>query len=551
MTDVFVSYARSTEAEAGQIAEALGLLGYQVWRDAQLPAHRDYSEVIEERLRAAKAVVVVWSEEAAKSQWVRAEADVARLAGTLVQVSLDGSTPPLPFNQIQCADLRGWAGEADAPGWRKLVESVAALATAEGGPEHARPLPLAPPLSARPSIAVMPFLNLSQDPDQEYFADAITEDIITALSRWRLFFVIARNSTFVYKNLPVDVRKVGAELAVRYVLEGSVRRVANRVRITVQLIDASTGGHIWAERFDRELIDLLELQDEITAQVVHAIEPAMLQSENFKIARKALKNYSALDCFQRGMWHFNKMSADSYGPSLDMFREAIARDPQLALGYIGLARALYAGATVYGWSKDPDEDLKLSYEAAQKAIELDPDDAHAYLAASGAALYLGRHHEALALAQKAIALNPNFSYCQLRLAHVLTYSGRPEEAIPLIEQSLTQSPFDSQLGSMHGSLALAHYQARHYEEAEAQARKAIEPDFRISYAVLAAALARQDRLDEARAAFPAQLLELAARDSPRLATFVRDSDRDHLLGGLMLAGVGLAPQAQAAPQGGA
>ena len=218
------------------------------------------------------------------------------------------------------------------------------------------------------------------------------------------------------------------------------------------------------------------------------------------------------------------------------------------LGYIGLARALYAGATVYGWSAHPDEDLKQSYAAAQTAIELDPDDAHAYLAASGAALYLGRHHEALAMAQKASALNPNFTYCQLRLAHVLTYAGQPEAAIPLIEQSLAHSPFDSQRGSMLGSLALAHYQARHYAEAEAQARKSIELGFKVSYAVLAAALARQDRLDEARAAFPAELHELAARDTPRLATFVQDSDRDHLLRGLMLAGVGVAPQNQTATQ---
>jgi TolB-like protein len=466
MTDIFISYARSTEAAADQIAGTLGRLGYRVWRDDQLPAHRDYSEVIEERLRAAKAVVVVWSAEAVKSQWVRAEADVARLAGTLVQVSLDGSAPPLPFNRIQCADLRGWAGEPDAPGWRKMLDSIAALVGGEVVADPAAgPAAVGPPLSAKPSIAVLPFANLSQDPDQEYFADAITEDIITALSRWRWFFVIARNSTFAYKNRAVDIRKVGAELAVRYVLEGSVRRVANRVRITAQLIDAATGGHVWADRFDRDLIDLLALQDEISAEVVRAIEPAMLHSENFKIARKALKDYSALDYFQRGMWHFNKMSADSYEASLGMFREAIARDPELALGYVGLARTLYAGATVYGWSTDPDEDLRQSFAAAQKAIELDPDDAHAYLAASGAALYLGRHHEALAMAQKAIALNPNFSYCQLRLAHVLTYAGRPEEAIPLIEQSLAHSPFDPQRGSMLGSLALAHYQARHYAEA--------------------------------------------------------------------------------------
>jgi TolB-like protein len=543
MSDIFISYARSTDAEAQLIAAALVRLGYRVWRDDQLPAHRDYSEVIEERLRAAQAVLVVWSAEAVKSQWVLAEADVARLAGTLVQLSLDGSIPPLPFNRIQCADLRGWAGEAEAPGWRKVLDSIGALVGGEVAAARPEATAVGPPSSAKPSIAVLPFDNLSKDPEQEYFADAITEDIISALSRWRWFFVISRNSSFIYKGRAVDVRRVGAELAVRYVLEGSVRKVANRVRINAQLIDAATGAHVWAERFDRDLIDLLELQDEITAAAVRAIEPAMLHNENFKIARKAPKDYSALDCFQRGMWHLNKVARDSYEPSLALFREAIARDPELALGHIGLSRVLYGGAVAYGWSDRPDEDLKQSYASARTAIGLDPDAADAYFAASGAALFLGLHHDALAMAQKSIALNPNFAYGQFRLAQVLIYAGRPQEAIGLIEQSLKLSPFDPQTGGMLGGLALAHYQAGDYAEAEVQARRAIEHDFRGGSVLLAAALARQGRLSEARAALPAKLLELAARESARLATYALARDRDHLLGGLVLAGVGPMPPA--------
>jgi adenylate cyclase len=252
----------------------------------------------------------------------------------------------------------------------------------------------------KPSIAVLPFQNMSGDPDQEYFADGIAEDIVTALSRWRSFFVIARNSSFTYKGRPIDVRRVGAELGIRYVLEGSVQKVGSRVRITAQLLETANGTHIWADRFDRELVDILALQDEITQQVVTAIEPAMLHSENVRIGDKSFNDYTAFDCYQRGMWHLNKVSAEGYREAIGLFRKAIDRDPRLALGYIGLSRILYGGATVYGWSEHPDEDLHECYEAAAKAIRLDSSDAHAHFAHSGAALYLRLHQEALDAARR-------------------------------------------------------------------------------------------------------------------------------------------------------
>ena len=407
------------------------------------------------------------------------------------------------------------------------------------------------PLPDKPSIAVLAFQNMSGDPEQEYFADAIAEDLVTALSCWRSFFVIARNSSFTYKGRAVDVRRVGVELGIRYVMEGSVRKVGDRVRITAQLLETLNGTHIWAEKFDRQLVDILALQDEITQHVVNAIEPAMLRSENARIGRKSLNDYTAFDYYQRGMWHLNKVSEEGYRKAIELFRKAIDCDPQLSLGYVGLSRILYGGATVYGWSEHPDGDLRESLEAAAKAISLDSSDAYAHFAYAGAALYLGLHQEALEAARRMIALNPNFAHGNLRLGHVLIYSGHPAEAIKPIEQCLRHSPFDPQLGTMLGSLALAHYQSKDYAEAVVQARAALQHDFALGGVLLAAAFARLGYTDEARKALPANLLARANRDSLRLASYANEADRDHFLGGLRLAGVGGAGPTPTASHSGA
>jgi adenylate cyclase len=221
-----------------------------------------------------------------------------------------------------------------------------------------------------------------------------------------------------------------------------------------------------------------------------------------RIGRKAPNDYSALDCFQRGMWHLNKVSGEHFEPAVALFREAIARDPELALGHIGLSRILYGGSTVYAWSKRLEEDLAESYQAALTAIRLDPTDADAYFACAGAALYLSRHDEALAAAQRSVDLNENSAYGQFRLAQVLIYAGRPAEAVEPMLDSLRHSPFDPQMGAMLGLLALARYQSKDYAEAMAPARAAINNGFAPGHLLLAASLARLGRGEEARAALP-------------------------------------------------
>jgi len=275
MSDVFISYARSTAREAGRIEEALRALGFEVWRDDELPAHRAYAEVIEERLKAAKAVVVVWSAEAAHSQWVRAEADLARRAGTLVQLSIDGAVPPLPFNQIQCADMRGWTGRADFPGWRKVVGSVTDLVDAgrdrAAGPA-ARPRPPArisrwlavstavilvlaiaailvwgplrkapAPLSSMRSVAVLPIRNLTGDASLDAVADTLTEDVIDVVGRSGLIVVTPRDAAFALKGKPVDEQALGKQLHVRNIVAASLRKSAPGYRVTYQIVDTASG----------------------------------------------------------------------------------------------------------------------------------------------------------------------------------------------------------------------------------------------------------------------------------------------------------------------
>jgi adenylate cyclase len=372
MSHVFISYARSDEDLAREIADGLREAGYQVWRDDELPAHRSYAEVIEERIKGASAVVVLWSAEAAKSQWVRAEADSARASLSLVQVTLDGTIPPMPFNQIQCADFKGWDGQRSTPGWRKLLASVEALARPRSASAEA-------PRRASTrtvSVCVLPFSNMSGDPEQEYFSDGISEDITTDLSQVSALEVIARNTAFTFKGRSVDVCEVARKLNVTHVLEGSVRKVGNQVRITAQLIDGRTGGHVWADRFDRDLTDIFAIQDEITKEIVRALKLKLLPEEKKAIEKRGTQNAEAYNLYllARQYW-----VTGNHG---DMRREervmricsrAVELDPNYAQAWALLAIA--QSSLRYGFGQEVDD----GYAAAHTALAIDPSLAEAHL----------------------------------------------------------------------------------------------------------------------------------------------------------------------------
>ncbi len=431
MSDIFISYARSTVDQAQAVAEGLRALGYKVWRDDELPAHRPYTEVIEERLQAAKAVVVVWSAEAARSEWVQSEADTARNARKLVQLTVDGAKLPRPFDRIQCADLVGWSGETDAPGWRTVVASVADLL---GGGAAGSDRAEARPPARKLSVCVLPFANMSGDPEQEYFSDGISEDIITDLSqglRARRHRPATPPSSS--RARAVDVPQVARQLGVSHVLEGSVRKAGGRVRITAQLIDGASGEHVWAERYDRDLTDIFALQDEISAAIVGALKLKLLPEEKRAIERRGTESVEAYDLYLMARSHW--LTGNDGDPRRDeaverLCRRAVEIDPLYAQAWVLIANSQYFLHRIHGRSGDGGE------AALDRAISLNPDLAEARALKARILFQAGRQDESAAELAIALRLDPE-SYEVNHRAAVIGYDqGRFAEAVPYFEKAV-------------------------------------------------------------------------------------------------------------------
>jgi adenylate cyclase len=361
----------------------------------------------------------------------------------------------------------------------------------------------------RPSIAVLPFDNMSGDPEQEYFADGITEDITTALSKIRSFLVIARNSSFTYKGQAVDTKTVAEELGVRYVLEGSVRKAGNRIRITSQLIDAPTGHHIWAERYDRELKDIFDLQDEITQTIAAAIEPELSAKEREAAARKPPDNLGVWEIFQRAMWYFYGFEREQRPIARELFEKAIEADPGFAPPYAYKSYSHYS-EVIMGWTDDPEYHLAAGMESAKKAIALDPRDAVGYFAIGRIHMLRGEHDDSMAALEKALELNPNAFFAYHGLAATMVLDGRVEEAIEISIRGERVSPRDPLLWASIVVRALACILLERYEEAIGYSDKTLQfqaPYGYWPYATKASALAQLGRIDEARALLPQAIAE--------------------------------------------
>jgi TolB-like protein/class 3 adenylate cyclase/tetratricopeptide (TPR) repeat protein len=355
--------------------------------------------------------------------------------------------------------------------------------------------------TSRPSIAVLPFANLSGDPEQEYFADGIVEEIITALSRMRWLSVIARNSSFTYKGKNVDVKRVGRELGVRYVLEGSVRKSANRVRITGQLIDASTGSHLWADRFDGGLEDIFDLQDQVTASVVGAIAPMLEQAEIERAKRKPTESLDAYDFYLRGLASLHQWTRGSNDEALRLFYRAIELDPGFASAY-GMAAWSFLWRKMNGWISSREEIAEVE-RLARRAVELGSDDAVA-LSGGGYALVFVVHDldNGAAFIERALELNPNLAWALHSSGWTKAFLGDTDAAIKHLTNAMRLSPLDPLRFRAQGGIAFAHFLAGRYDEAITWAETAlrVRPNYLAAMRELAAACALAERLPEAQKA---------------------------------------------------
>ncbi len=402
---------------------------------------------------------------------------------------------------IIAADViyRNWTrSKAVVPPSSVLTKEVDGHAPKPPHVEAAVDLPL--PVPDKPSLAVLPFANLSGDPEQDYFTDGIVEDIITGVSKLRWFFVIARNSSFAYKGKTVDVRRAARELGVRYVLEGSVRKVSNRIRITAQLVDASTGSQIWTDRYDGDLTDVFALQDEITKKVVAAIEPRLLEAEGIRSQERSAEDIGAWDMTIQANFLFWRLTKADGESAIATLTSAIERYPDYAPAHSILAFMLLVSGYL-GWNLagPPGKDAA---SLAARAAELDNSDPWAHLAL-GFLAYTGRRtDEAVDEFQRALDLNPNFAAAHGYLGWALAFDGQSDQAIAHLQEAIRMSPHDPENSIFNGGLAAAHYLAGHYIEAIRFARKSLQQrsGFTGVQRLYVASLAQAGLLDEAHAA---------------------------------------------------
>lgn len=384
----------------------------------------------------------------------------------------------------------------------------------------------------KPSIAVLPFANISGDTEQEYFADGLTEDLITALAKFHWFFVIARNSSFSYKARALQVQQIGRELGVQYVLEGSTRKSKDRVRVTAQLVEAETGHHVWAERYDRDLADMFAVQDEIVDRVAGAIEPEMLRTETSRPQHRMAENPTAWDLVFRGMWHFYRVTREDHRRARDLFRKAVAAAPDVAEGHTWLSRC-NAGLLFYGWSENPADDTQEGWQAALNAVRLAEADPYAHYAVGIMSIVRGEANRAIEASQRAIDLSASFALGYLLLGMSRLFAGCANQAIEPLQRGLRLSPHDPQAFIWLQFLAFAHFLVDEYDEAVLCAREAAarRPESPSAHCVLACSLAQLGRQQDAEQAVAEMRRALAAgQHGPEeiISRFVNPADRERV-----------------------
>ena len=449
MADVFVSYARSDKARVAPLVAAIEAKGWSVWWDPEIDAGQQFDDQIEAELKAAKAVLVVWTPTSVASRWVRGEAREAAERGTLVPARFDDARLPMDVRAIHTTDLDGWAADADSPPFQALLRALAAMIARQGAGGASRagsaPAPAAAPAASRIGVCVLPFANMSGDPEQEYFSDGISEDVITDLNKVSALFVVARNTAFTFKGRNVDVPKVARQLKVSHVLEGSVRKAGGRVRITAQLIEGDSGGQIWAERYDRDLNDIFALQDEISEAIVKALKLKLLPEEKEAIEQRGTDNVDAYNLYL--MARQNYATGIEQDPrraeaSVRLCRRATEIDPGYARAWALMALGQMLLHFAHGRRGDD------GMSAAERALALDADLAEAHAVKARVLSQYGRHDDASAEIEIALRLDPESYEVNKSAAYLRVRQQRLSEAIAFYEKAMALMETDVNSPSM-------------------------------------------------------------------------------------------------------
>ena len=431
MSRVFLSYARPDSQAAKQLAELITHAGHQVWWDRELHGGSRFATEIDKALRDADAVLVLWSEASVGSAWVQDEAAEGRDSGRLIPAILGKVRPPLGFRQYQTIDLCDLTSGKPPTQLDDLMRAIARIDTSAAEPSPTPPFPGQAELATKPSICVLPFVNISGDPEQEYFSDGISEDIITDLSKVSALAVIARNTAFTFKGRAVDVTKVGQSLGVTTVLEGSVRKAGNRVRITAQLIDSTSGHHVWAERFDRELTDIFAIQDDISKAIVEALRVKLLPAEKRAIENRGTANVDAYNLYLMARQHW--IGGTASDPRRDEVIIRMCQQATLLDSNYGQAWALMSLAQA---------ELKLWYgkeanalPAAERALSINPQIPEALIVKAQYLEEEGRQEEANRHIEAALKADPESWEVNREAARMMFRQGRIREAVPFFEKA--------------------------------------------------------------------------------------------------------------------
>ena len=539
MTDVFVSYARSDKSRVAPLVAALEAHGWSVWWDPAIAPGEEFDRTIAAELARAASVLVIWTPNSVESRWVRGEARDAADRGILVPLRIGNPVLPIDFRALHTIDLAEGGDPDGGPAFQEVVRALGALIGS-----HAAPAPSGvaePAIERRPvapvrvGICVLPFANVGGDPEQDFFSDGISGDIITELSRWRMLAVRSRSASFSYCSGTADPMRVARELGVRYVVEGSVRRLGNRIRISVQLIDGETGAQVWGEKFDREQSGVFEVQDQVVQTIVSTLVGRVQMTDAERARRKPPSSLAAYECVQRGNalpWDDPKSAAEA----TRLFEQAIALDPGYAMAY-----ALLGTMRIGQYRSDPASStaaLDEAFALTQRAVELDDGDSTCHSLFAHACLYRRSYELALQHMRRSIEINPNNPWNRADMGLVLTYAGPAEEALSWLTRARDVDPYFDPPWYWRQA-GQAYMVLRQFEQALAMFAHVPSRTVRTS-AYMAACCARLDQTEPARQ-YAAECLagnpDFSIRQFVSKEPFRDPAEADYLAESLRLAGL--------------